>query len=182
MPFQDQIVSLRRIDLPMSGQRFQADRLAGQRILSERREQAKGTGVGRRRLVMHLMVQPGVARAFMADPMTGDTGFLPRFLTCEPPSTIGTRFQARASRDDASLAAFSDSCAAFLKRPCRWIGKRGRSIRACCRCRRRRAGYSVVVCGPGDIAQAHQPDEYLELSEFRAGVTFMERLVTHLAA
>lgn len=44
------------------------------------------------------------------------------------------------------------------------------------------AGYSVIVCGPGDIAQAHQPDEYLELSEFRAGVAFMERLVSHLAA
>lgn len=45
-----------------------------------------------------------------------------------------------------------------------------------------RAGYSTVVCGPGDIAQAHQPDEYIELSEFRAGLEFMERLVTHLAA
>ncbi len=22
------------------------------------------------------------------------------------------------------------------------------------------AGWSTVVCGPGDIAQAHQPDEY----------------------
>ncbi len=45
-----------------------------------------------------------------------------------------------------------------------------------------RAGYSVVVCGPGDIAQAHQPDEYIEISEFRAGLEFMERLVAHLAA
>jgi acetylornithine deacetylase len=38
------------------------------------------------------------------------------------------------------------------------------------------AGYSAVVCGPGDIAQAHQPDEYLELSEWKAGIAFMERL------
>lgn len=44
-----------------------------------------------------------------------------------------------------------------------------------------RGGYSAVVCGPGDIAQAHQPDEYIELSEFRAGLEFMERLVTHLS-
>ncbi|MFO1175667.1 MAG: acetylornithine deacetylase [Paracoccaceae bacterium] len=44
-----------------------------------------------------------------------------------------------------------------------------------------RAGYSAVVCGPGDIAQAHQPDEYLELSEFRAGLDFMARLVADLA-
>ncbi len=43
------------------------------------------------------------------------------------------------------------------------------------------AGYSAVVCGPGDIAQAHQPDEYLELSEFEAGHRFMERLLDTLA-
>jgi acetylornithine deacetylase len=43
------------------------------------------------------------------------------------------------------------------------------------------AGYSAVVCGPGDIAQAHQPDEYLEVSEFLAGKRFMERLLEVLA-
>ena len=35
------------------------------------------------------------------------------------------------------------------------------------------AGWSSVVCGPGDIAQAHQADEYIELSEFVAGERFM---------
>lgn len=45
-----------------------------------------------------------------------------------------------------------------------------------------RAGYSTVVCGPGDIAQAHQADEYLELSEFAAGLDFMRALVKNLAA
>jgi acetylornithine deacetylase len=43
------------------------------------------------------------------------------------------------------------------------------------------AGYSAVICGPGDIAQAHQADEYLELSEFAAGQHFMERLLADLA-
>lgn len=43
------------------------------------------------------------------------------------------------------------------------------------------AGYSAVVCGPGDIAQAHQADEYLEVSEFEAGQRFMERLLERLA-
>ncbi len=42
------------------------------------------------------------------------------------------------------------------------------------------AGYSAVVCGPGDIAQAHQADEFIELSEFLAGERFMARLVDHL--
>ncbi len=43
------------------------------------------------------------------------------------------------------------------------------------------AGYSAVVCGPGDIAQAHQPDEFLEISEFDAGQRFMERLLDECA-
>lgn len=59
-----------------------------------------------RRLSVHLMVQPGVARAFMADPQTSDTGFLPRFLITQPESTIGTRFQALTQRDDAALNAY----------------------------------------------------------------------------
>lgn len=44
------------------------------------------------------------------------------------------------------------------------------------------AGYSVVVCGPGDIAQAHQPDEYLEVAQFDAGHGFMQRLIKDLQA
>jgi acetylornithine deacetylase len=43
------------------------------------------------------------------------------------------------------------------------------------------AGYSAIVCGPGDIGQAHQVDEYLELSEFQAGIDFMEKLLSELA-
>ncbi len=45
-----------------------------------------------------------------------------------------------------------------------------------------RAGYSAVVCGPGDIAQAHQPDEYITVAQFEAGREFMDRLLDHLAA
>lgn len=43
------------------------------------------------------------------------------------------------------------------------------------------AGYSAVICGPGDIAQAHQRDEYLDLAQFEAGWAFMQRLVAELA-
>ncbi|SEN49383.1 acetylornithine deacetylase [Gemmobacter aquatilis] len=41
-------------------------------------------------------------------------------------------------------------------------------------------GYSAVVCGPGDIAQAHQPDEWLAVDQFEAGWRFMESLVEEL--
>ena len=43
-------------------------------------------------------------------------------------------------------------------------------------------GYSCVVCGPGDIAQAHQVDEYLEVSEFEAGWAFTQAILRDLAA
>jgi acetylornithine deacetylase len=39
-----------------------------------------------------------------------------------------------------------------------------------------------VVCGPGDIAQAHQPDEYITVAQFEAGEAFMRRLLDRLAA
>ena len=42
------------------------------------------------------------------------------------------------------------------------------------------AGYSALVCGPGDIAQAHQPDEFITLTQFAEGQDFMARLVTRL--
>lgn len=43
-------------------------------------------------------------------------------------------------------------------------------------------GYSTVICGPGDIAQAHQPDEYLTLDQLAAGEAFMDRLLDDLCA
>lgn len=42
------------------------------------------------------------------------------------------------------------------------------------------AGYSAVVCGPGNIAQAHQPNEFITKSQFEAGHMFMRDLITRL--
>ena len=39
------------------------------------------------------------------------------------------------------------------------------------------AGFSTVICGPGSIEQAHQPDEYVEISQMERGAAFMRRLV-----
>jgi acetylornithine deacetylase len=39
------------------------------------------------------------------------------------------------------------------------------------------AGIPAVVCGPGHIAQAHKPDEFLEVEQLSACEAFLERLL-----
>ncbi len=46
----------------------------------------------------------------------------------------------------------------------------------------REAGFSTVICGPGSIDQAHQPDEYVERSQMERGAAFMLRLIDDLSA
>ncbi|QFU15522.1 acetylornithine deacetylase [Microvirga thermotolerans] len=43
------------------------------------------------------------------------------------------------------------------------------------------AGIPTVVCGPGSIDQAHQPDEYITLEQLAAGEAFMRRLAAACA-
>lgn len=44
------------------------------------------------------------------------------------------------------------------------------------------AGLPAVICGPGSIDQAHQPDEWIALSQLEAGSAFMQKLIARLAA
>ena len=44
-----------------------------------------------------------------------------------------------------------------------------------------RAGMSVVICGPGDIAQAHKPDEFVETAQIEACARFVRRLGERLS-
>lgn len=42
-------------------------------------------------------------------------------------------------------------------------------------------GLSTVVCGPGSIDQAHQPDEFIELAELEKCAAFLDRVASRLA-
>lgn len=42
------------------------------------------------------------------------------------------------------------------------------------------SGIDTVVCGPGDIAQAHAPDEYVELDQIEQCERFVAALIAHL--
>lgn len=44
------------------------------------------------------------------------------------------------------------------------------------------AGYSAVICGPGSIEQAHQPNEFISVAQFQAGQVFMQDLLRSLGA
>ena len=44
------------------------------------------------------------------------------------------------------------------------------------------AGVATIICGPGHIAQAHQPNEWVELSQLALCEAFMHRLADHLCA
>ena len=43
------------------------------------------------------------------------------------------------------------------------------------------AGFSVVMCGPGSIDQAHQPNEFIELSQIQAGTDFLRKVIERLS-
>jgi acetylornithine deacetylase len=43
------------------------------------------------------------------------------------------------------------------------------------------AGFPTLICGPGSIEQAHQPDEWITISQMEEGARFMRRLADALA-
>ena len=43
------------------------------------------------------------------------------------------------------------------------------------------AGFSVVICGPGSIDQAHQANEFIALDQVKAGTAFIRRLIERLS-
>ena len=45
-----------------------------------------------------------------------------------------------------------------------------------------RAGMPAIICGPGSIEQAHQPDEWIERTQIEEGAAFMRRLIARLSA
>ncbi|WP_416898898.1 MAG: acetylornithine deacetylase [Minwuia sp.] len=44
------------------------------------------------------------------------------------------------------------------------------------------AGMSTVMCGPGDIGVAHQPNEFVDVEQIGLCMDFMDRLAEHLGA
>ena len=45
-----------------------------------------------------------------------------------------------------------------------------------------RAGFPAVICGPGSVEQAHQPDEFVAISEMEKGLIVFQRFMDTLRA
>ena len=43
------------------------------------------------------------------------------------------------------------------------------------------AGFATVICGPGSIDQAHQPNEFITLDQVAKGTDFMRKLIARLS-
>ena len=43
-----------------------------------------------------------------------------------------------------------------------------------------KAGVPAVLCGPGSILQAHQPDEWMEIEQMERGAEFLKAVVARL--
>ncbi len=43
-------------------------------------------------------------------------------------------------------------------------------------------GFETVICGPGDIAQAHRANEFIAIEQLEQGMAFMQKLAEELAA
>lgn len=70
-----------------------------------------------RRLSISLMVQPFLARKYLANPTSVMSGFMPRFLLCEPPTTIGTRLQKHVRNNTQALDDFGQRLTEILRTP-----------------------------------------------------------------
>ncbi len=122
-----------------------------------------------------LRCPPGFeARAVLA-PFFQAVEALDRMLKARAPEA-GARIEARSSTP--GMAPEPDGEAEQLAR--RLAGDNGprRAVSYAAEAGQfQEAGFSTVICGPGSIEQAHQPDEYLEVSQLERGALFMSRLV-----
>ena len=90
--------------------------------------------------------------------MTSGRAWNPR-MKAEPGSDAESFVMALAERNAAEAVSYGTEAGIFQE-----------------------AGIPAIVCGPGDIAQAHQPNEFLDKAQIPLCEAFMRRLIARLAA
>jgi acetylornithine deacetylase len=87
----------------------------------------------------------------------------------------------RRSAIPALIPADSDEAACFVRRLTGDNGPPTNVPYAAEAGQFQRAGFSAIVCGPGSIEQAHQPDEWIAIEQLERGARFMANLARELA-
>ncbi|MEM9705899.1 MAG: acetylornithine deacetylase [Pseudomonadota bacterium] len=86
--------------------------------------------------------------------MTNAPSFAP-----EPDNPAAMLAKSLTGENDTNVAAYAAEAGQFQER-----------------------GLPTVLCGPGSVDQAHQPNEFISLEQIASGTTFMRRLIEKLAA
>ena len=97
------------------------------------------------------------ARAETADIVIKRRAYSPP-LKAEPGSDAESFVMALAERNAAEAVSYGTEAGIFQE-----------------------AGIPAIVCGPGDIAQAHQPNEFIDKAQIPACEAFMRRLIARLS-
>ncbi len=116
--------------------------------------------------------------AFLADVRAFAARFLPQMHDVDPETYIEfdhlSTLPGFDTHDDSAIAA--------LGRACNQHGGCGKVSFGTEASLFHAANIPAVICGPGHIAQAHQPDEWCSLEQIARCEDFMRCLVDHLAA
>ncbi len=102
---------------------------------------------------LETVINPGLAERFAGCRAENEVWAVLPPLKAEPGADAETLALALAERNDTTVLAFGTEAGHF------------QSIE-----------FPTVVCGPGDIAQAHKPDEYIEITQLEACGKLMRRL------
>jgi len=116
--------------------------------------------------------------AFFADVRTFADRFLPAMRAVDPATYI--EFDALSTLPGFDTHA--DSEVARLGHSCNVHGGHGKVSFGTEASHFHNANIPTIICGPGHIAQAHQPDEWCALEQIARCEDFMRRLSNHLAA
>jgi len=122
----------------------------------------------------HGMSPQACLEPFFAEARATDAALKARFPEC------GVRVEPRS--DTPAMRPEAEGAAELLARRLAGDNGPGRVVSYAAEAGQfQEAGFSTVICGPGSIEQAHQPDEYLEIAQLERGAAFMARLVEALA-
>jgi acetylornithine deacetylase len=122
---------------------------------------------------------PGTDRQTILDRVDAfiDTEILPRMHAVDPDAGVETTVKVTAPTLDSNPESLAVEFALRLA----GANRTGAASYVCEAGLFAEVGIPAVICGPGNIAQAHKPNEYVDQSQIDACSKFLERLADDLS-